>query len=90
MAKPTPNEVKERKEQIIKLGKDVATMTQSQGWKYLDEKLIELEESAKEDIHRATSWDDFLVKKGIYAGLSKLRDEVAKTISRSQNAEKAR
>ena len=85
MAKPTPNEVRERKEEIIKLGKDIATLTESEGWKYLSSKLDELINSSKEEVLKANSWDDFLTKKAYHEGVGALKREVAKTISRSQH-----
>lgn len=89
MAKPTPAEARERKGELIKLGKDVLTMTEGPGWKYLAGKLDELESSAKTDILSATSWDDFLSKKAYLDGLGALNREVAKTISRGRNQERS-
>jgi len=89
MAKPTPSEARERKGELIKLGKDVATMTESPGWKYLAGKLDELESSARNEILSATSWDDFLSKKARLDGLGTLNREVAKTISRGRNQERS-
>ena len=87
MSQPTPKEVKERKEQIVKLGKDMATMCESTAWKHLESKLVELEESAKQDVLLSLDWETFLLKKGTLEGLGALRREVAKTISRARNQE---
>lgn len=88
MSKLTPNEAKERKEQIIKLGRDMATMIESSSWKYLEEKLSSLEESAKQDALGSPDWETLLQKRGYLEGLGALKREVASTISRAINQER--
>lgn len=84
----TPKEVRESKQRLVSVGRDIESLLADSRFTYLLERLAEKVAHTKEAAIASNSWEEFVHNKGYLAGLSALQVEIDTIISRGKNAER--
>lgn len=75
-------------QRMINQGHDMQTLKEDERFQFLMKQLATITSQAEADIKSATSWDDFLTKKGMYQGLIALSREIDTIIARGKTKER--
>lgn len=84
----TPQQIRESKQRLVSVGRDIESLTDDSRFKYLLERIQEKVVETKEAVLASNSWEEFVHNKAYLKGLSALQVEIDTIISRGKNAER--